>query len=103
MTRFNLLDKLSTVHERELKMKGGECMSFDYSALSGKIVEKYGTQYNFAIAMNLSERSLSLKLNNKVPWKDGEILKAKELLDIVSEDIPYYFFNVKVHEREQTT
>ncbi|BDP83376.1 hypothetical protein EfmAA610_05860 [Enterococcus faecium] len=41
-------------------------MSFDYSKLSGKIVEKYGTQYNFSIALGLSERSLSLKLNNRV-------------------------------------
>lgn len=44
-------------------------MCYDYSRLSGKIVEKYGTQYNFAIAMKLSERSLSLKLNGKVGWK----------------------------------
>ena len=30
-------------------------MVFDYSKLSGRIVEKFGTQYNFAIAMGLSE------------------------------------------------
>ena len=75
-------------------------MSFDYSALSGKIVEKFGTQYNFANAMQLSERSLSLKLNNKVPWKDREIFKASELLDIENNDISKYFFNAKVHNRE---
>lgn len=75
-------------------------MSFDYSALSGKIVEKFGTQYNFANAMQLSERSLSLKLNNKVPWKDIEIFKALELLGIESNDICKYFFNAKVHKCE---
>ena len=42
----------------------------DYSKLNGAIIEKYGTQYNFAKAMNLSERSISLKLNGKVTWKD---------------------------------
>ena len=36
-------------------------MPFDFSKLSGKIVEKYGTQYNFAKAMGLSEHSLSTK------------------------------------------
>lgn len=67
-------------------------MTFDYSNLSGRIVAKYGTQYNFAIAIGLSERSLSLKLNNKVPWKNTEIMKAVNLLEIEPEEIPIYFF-----------
>lgn len=71
-------------------------MSFDYSKLSGRIVEKYGTQYNFAIALGLSERSLSLKLNHKVPWKDTEIYRTIELLEIKEEDIYEYFFKPKV-------
>ncbi|EMF0493594.1 DUF739 family protein [Enterococcus faecium] len=71
-------------------------MSFDYSKLSGKIVEKYGTQYNFSIALGLSERSLSLKLNNRVPWKSTELQKAIELLDISKEEIGEYFFNLEV-------
>lgn len=71
-------------------------MSFDYSSLLGKIVEVYGTQANFAEAMGLSERSISLKLNNKVRWKDTEIITVANLLDIEAEDIPKYFFKVKV-------
>ena len=38
-------------------------MAFDYSKLRGKIVEKFGTQTEFSKAMNLSERTMSLKLN----------------------------------------
>lgn len=72
-------------------------MFYDYSSLNGKIVEKYGTQYNFAIAMKMSERSLSLKLNNKVSWKDTDIEKASNLLDIPLEDMHKYFFEHKVH------
>lgn len=64
----------------------------DFSKLSGKIVEKYGTQYNFALALGLSERSLSLKLNNKVGWKDEEMEKIVNLLELKLEDIPVYFF-----------
>lgn len=64
----------------------------DFSKLSGRIVEKYGTQYNFAIALGLSERSLSLKLNNKVSWKDEEMEKIIDLLDLKIDDIPEYFF-----------
>lgn len=71
-------------------------MTFDYSNLSGRIVAKYGTQYNFAIAIGMSERSLSLKLNNKVPWKSTEIAKAARLLDIEADDIPKFFFKPKV-------
>lgn len=72
-------------------------MCYDYSSLSGKIVEKYGTQYNFAIAMKLSERSLSLKLNGKVNWKDSEMWRAINLLDIPVDEIHLYFFKEKVH------
>ena len=71
-------------------------MTKDFSKLSGKIVEKYGTQYNFAIAIGLSERSLSLKLNNKVGWRDEEMEQAIELLDLDLNDIPAYFFTNNV-------
>ena len=73
-------------------------MPFDFSKLSGKIVEKYGTQYNFAKAMGLSEHSLSTKLNNKVPWKANEIAKAIELLGINTSKIPEYFFDKTVQK-----
>ncbi|SKA13516.1 Protein of unknown function [Pilibacter termitis] len=72
-------------------------MSYDYSKLLGKIVEKYGTQYNFSVAMELSERTISLKLNGKVRWKDEEIYKATKLLNLNVADIPKYFFKEKVH------
>ncbi|NCE99626.1 DUF739 family protein [Emergencia sp. 1XD21-10] len=67
-------------------------MSFDYSKLRGKIVEKYGTNAKFAKDMGLSERSLSLKLNGKVFWKQNEICTAAELLGIKNEDIQSFFF-----------
>lgn len=67
-------------------------MSFNYSKLLGRITEKYGTQYNFAKAMGMSDHSLSVKLNNKIPWKTTEIVRATELLNINTYDIPSYFF-----------
>ncbi|HEL2532486.1 TPA: DUF739 family protein [Streptococcus suis] len=70
----------------------------DFSKLSGRIVEKFVTQSNFAVAMGLSERSISLKLNGKVSWKDDEIEKAIKLLELAVEDIPKYFFTRKVQE-----
>lgn len=77
--------------------KGGDFMTYDYSKLSGKIVEKYGTQYKFATAMGFSDRTMSLKLNNRVGWKNYEIEQAIDLLGLSVEDIPEYFFRKEVH------
>lgn len=67
-------------------------MPYNYAKLLGRIVEKVGTQGNFADRMGLSERTISLKLNGKVGWKQNEISKACEVLGIKDEDIPAYFF-----------
>lgn len=72
-------------------------MKFDYSKLNGRIVSVYRTQLNFAVAMGMSERSMSLKLNNRVPWKNTEIAKAVKLLKIKHSEIPAYFFKQLVH------
>ena len=73
-------------------------MSNDYSKLLGRITEKFGTQAEFAKSMGVSERSISLKLNNKVSWKDSEISKAVDILGLNPKDIPSYFFKYKVHK-----
>ncbi len=70
-------------------------MAFDYSKLKGKIIEKFGTQYNFAKKMNWSERTLSLKMNGNRPWKQTDICKAIKLLGLTEKDIPLYFFYTK--------
>ncbi|MBO4938507.1 MAG: DUF739 family protein [Oscillospiraceae bacterium] len=67
-------------------------MPYNYSKLLGRIVEKVGTQSNFAERMGLSERTISLKLNGKVGWKQTEIAKACEVLAIEDREIPVYFF-----------
>ena len=71
-------------------------MAYDYSKLNGRIAEKCGTQAVFAEEMGLSERSVSLKLNNKIPWKQPEMQKASEVLDFPGSDIQTYFFTLKV-------
>lgn len=71
-------------------------MSFNYNKLRGKIVEKYGSQAAFAKAMTWSERTLSKKINGKIPWKQTDICKAMELLEISDNKIQEYFFDTKV-------
>ena len=62
-------------------------MSIDYSKLRGRIVEKFSTQSSFSMALGLSERSLSLKMNSVVDWRQNEILKVMNLLEIPKEEI----------------
>lgn len=69
-------------------------MPYDYSKLLGRITEKVGTQGKFADKMGLSERSISLKLNGKIGWKQCEIIKACEVLEIRDIEIPSYFFAI---------
>lgn len=73
-------------------------MMFDYSKLRGKIVEKYGKFSMFAKAFGLSEHSLSKKLNGKIFFKQDEIARACALLDIDIQEIPAYFFTLKVQQ-----
>lgn len=69
---------------------------YNYSKLLGRIKEKCGKQSVFSAKMNLSERSMSLKLNGKREWKQGEIQKACEILEITSGELSSYFFNTNV-------
>lgn len=71
-------------------------MAYDYSKLNGRIVEKCGTQAVFADRMGLSERTVSLKLNNKVAWKQPEMQKASVILEFPETEIQTYFFTMKV-------
>lgn len=50
-------------------------MCFDYSLLDGKITEKFKSRSKFADALGLSERSLSLKMNNKEPGLNVTLIK----------------------------
>lgn len=71
-------------------------MSYDYRKLRGRIVEKFGTQKNFAEAMGWSTRTTSLKMKGKRFWKQTEITRASELLEITNDEVADYFFTKDV-------
>ena len=73
-------------------------MSFDYSALKGKIIEVYGTRKRFAEAMGMTQSNLSNKLSSAVKWSPAEMYKAQELLSIPDDKICVYFFKREVHK-----
>ena len=67
-------------------------MKYDYSKLRGRIVEKFGTTQNFADALDIAPESVSRKLSNKTIWKQPEIEKSCDVLEIDKKDIYLYFF-----------
>ncbi len=82
-------------------MKGGRFLSepmYDYSKLKGKIREVFGTQSAFATAIGLSDVSVSNKLNNLIDWKQEEMEKSVEQLNIPFSEIHVYFFTKKVEK-----
>lgn len=71
-------------------------MAFDYSKLKGKIIEKYGSQQNFAKEYGISENTLSLKMTNKMRFTSDDIINICEMLQIPKENVGLYFFTRKV-------
>lgn len=82
-----------------------DSITFDYSALEGKIKEKYDTQDNFAKAIPMGRSTLNQKLQNKVDFTASNIYTISKLLGIDSLDIGKYFFTKKVwkskHNKEK--
>jgi DNA-binding XRE family transcriptional regulator len=73
---------------------GGDVVSvtFDFSKLRGLIREHFESQESFAKAIGMSTTSLSVKLNNKVPFSSLEISKAMEVLGLPNDQIDNIFF-----------
>lgn len=67
-------------------------MAYEYRKLKGRIIEKYGTRKAFAEHLNLSENSMSKKLNGVTSFSQGDIITWCEALDIEISDAGSYFF-----------
>lgn len=71
-------------------------MQFDYSKLLGRIKEYGYTQESLAAEIKISKATMSLKLNNKAAFSQGEISAICTILKIASSEIGVYFFTKKV-------
>lgn len=69
---------------------------YNYNKLKGKIVEILGTQDKLAQKLGMTSATLSLKLNGKSDFSQGEIEKMSEILAIEKPDIATYFFTLQV-------
>ena len=77
-------------------------MEFDYSKLSGRIKEKFGSQLAFAKAMGWSAGKVSYILSGRNPISTQDVFAmcAEDRLDISKPEIPTYFFTLKLHKCE---
>lgn len=73
-----------------------ERVRFDYSRLKGRIVEKVGSQKRLAKMLNISESTLTAKLAGTTYFRQGEIFRLMEILDISPAFATDYFFTVRV-------
>ena len=64
---------------------------FDYTKLKVAIKNKYRSQKAFACALGISYVSLNQRLNNHLPWRNDEVLRACRLLNIPIEISHLYF------------
>lgn len=65
---------------------------YQYNKLKGRIVEKYGTQNDFAKVVGISNVAMSKKLNGKIGLSQRDIIEWSDLLSIEKKDYADYFF-----------
>ncbi len=68
-------------------------MNFVYNKLRGKIVEMFGSQKEFSKQINLSEQSVTAKLNGRSDFSQEDIIRWSNALEIRLDEIGAYFFS----------
>lgn len=71
-------------------------MDYDYSKLFGRLRELHKTQEEWAEYINVTPATLNFKLHNKTSFRQPEIFKSCEFLNIPVIEIPEYFFAHKL-------
>ncbi len=66
---------------------------FKYPKLRARIKEKYGTEGEFAKALNTSQVSISRKFNDKTQFTSEDIKTWCAILEIPVQDAGIYFFD----------
>ena len=80
-----------------LNAQGGDSVRmYDYSKLLGRMKEKGFTQETFSKEVGISECSLNLSLNNKRDFRQTEITRGCNALDIPISEVEAYFFAHKL-------
>ena len=76
-------------------------IKFDYERLYGRMKSKGFNQSSLARTIGISPSSLTNKLKG-VPFRQDEMMKICETLEIDDKELASYFFTVKVQKTELT-
>lgn len=76
----------------QIHFLGGDRITYDYSRLRGRIIEKYETVEKFAHAVGRTRAAVSRKLNNRTYFTQNEIRLFAEKLEIQPDEIGEFFF-----------
>lgn len=71
---------------------------FDYSFLRSTIIKRFRTYRNFAHTIGINHVTLSLKLQNRISFRQHEILEISKLLRYSPADMKKAFFTEKKTE-----
>ena len=67
-------------------------MGIGYPKLRGRIVEKYGSQMEFASEIGKTEQTVTAKLNGKSKFTLDDIMEWSKALELSEADVGTYFF-----------
>ena len=72
---------------------------FNYGKLKDRMQQLRYNQVSLAKATNIERVTLNQKINNRIMFKQDEILSIANALDIGSDEIGVYFFTLVVKKR----
>lgn len=75
-------------------------MAYKTEKLEARIIEKFGTQKDFADALGINKSTLSRYISDGHDWKGSTLIKAIRLLEIPEVEIDSYFFAPRVPQKE---
>ncbi len=75
-------------------------MAYKTEKLEARIIEKFGTQKDFADALGINKSTLSRYISDGHDWKGSTLIKAIRLLEIPEVEIDTYFFAPRVPQKE---
>ena len=75
-------------------------MAYKTEKLEARIIEKFGTQKDFADALGIHKSTLSRYISDGHDWKGSTLIKAIRLLEIPEDQIDGYFFAPRVPQKE---
>lgn len=69
-------------------------IKYNYEKLEARINKVFGTKEAFGKELGMNKQKINLRLNNVTEFSMSEILMAVELLSIIPEQLPAYFFDI---------